>query len=512
MRLIRLTSLFFLFTTVYCFGQTSLPDSLKQRFAGATEDSLYVDQLNSLATSYLKTNPTASRQIASHSSEVASKIKFTRGFARSLTVIGNSYWYEGVYEFAQNYYLLAARQYNAISDSIGLGQVYNNIGEVNKRLGEYKKSLDYLLQSMRLKEKDSSSALTIYNIGELYLTMRNYAEAKKYIDESLEIARARKDERVLAYDYWTLARINSHQGLNDLSFPYFKQAEELWIKLGETRSLIQTYQDLAEALRNDGQLKKATSYLDKASYLASLINVPDLRITNYHGYFKVDSAAGNYQSAMYYLSRHNTLKDSVYNLLKAEQIARVQTIYETEMREREYQQLKTEKSLKDEQIKSREISLAAISIGLIVVGVLAYLLFRQRAQILNANKNLHEKNEEIHNQKEALEVQAVALIKLNEALQDLNRTLENRIEERSIQLLLQNQKLAEYTFVNAHKLRAPVASLLGLIHLMSKVKVEERETIIQHIKTCGDELDMVIKDISKNLEGAIVKEQGYKTV
>jgi tetratricopeptide (TPR) repeat protein len=379
------------------------------------------------------------------------------------------------------------------------------MGEVNKGLGEYDVALDYLLRSMSLKKNDTTRAITLYNIGELYISIKQYDEALKYINESLSIANKENNERVIAYDYWSLARIKMEQGTFPGAVSYFALAEKIWIRLGETRSLIQTYQDLAEAYRREGKLTDAREYLDKASALATQIKVPDLQITTYLGYAKIDSAAGNYSRALHYLFRHNTLKDSVYNLLKVEQIARVQTIYETEVRERENQQLRADKELKDQQLRSREGLLAAISIGLLVVGILAWILFRQRGQILQVNKKLQEKNAEIHAQKEAIEVQAAALRKLNEALQELNKNLENRIEERSRQLLLQNQKLAEYTFINAHKLRAPVASILGLISLFQQVEPHEREAILHHLKTCGDQLDSIIREISRTLEAAVVK-------
>ena len=73
-------------------------------------------------------------------------------------------------------------------------------------------------------------------------------------------------------------------------------------------SLIQTYQDMATAYRTNGQLDQALEYLNKASALETKIQVPDLRITIYLEYFKVDSIRGNYKRAVYYLSRHNTLK------------------------------------------------------------------------------------------------------------------------------------------------------------------------------------------------------------
>jgi signal transduction histidine kinase len=269
--------------------------------------------------------------------------------------------------------------------------------------------------------------------------------------------------------------------------------------------LIQTYQDMATAYRTKGHLDQALEYLNKASDLEAKIQVPDLRITTYLEYFKVDSIRGNYKRALYYLSRHNSLKDSVYNLLKAEQIARVQAIYETDIHERENKDLRIERELKEAQLTFQNILIAAVSSGLIVAGILVWLLIRQRRKILVVNRDLKSKNEEIHNQKNAIESQASALRRLNEKLHELNRSLETRIEERSKQLLLQNQKLSDYIFINAHKLRAPVASILGLINLIQKVDAREQSIMIEHLKTCGDQLDSIIREISKDLEAAVFR-------
>ena len=481
-------------------AQNTLPDSLHNKFFSWKKDSIYVDELNRLATDYLKSNPALSRRISFYSADVAPRLRYVRGYARALTVIGNSYWHEGVYEFAQNYYLLAARQYQSIRDSLGLGKVYNNIGEVNKRFGEYDKALDYLEQSLAFRKGDTTLALTLYNIGELYLVTKQYEKALNYIHKSLDEAKRWKDERSITYCYWSIARVKTAQHEFNDALPYFTLAEERWRQLGETRTLIQTYHDIADGYRKTGQPQKARMYLNKAFALGQQINVPDLRVATYLGYSQVDSLEGKYHDALRNLALHNKLKDSVYNILKAEQIARVQIIYETERRQHENDQLRAEKELREAQLSSKEGWIAIITSGLLIVVVLATILFRQRAQILKVNLSLQEKNEKINFQKEAIEAQAVTMLKLNEELQQLNKTLEVRIEERSKQLLLQNQKLAEYSFVNAHKLRAPVASIIGLIQLLDQPDLDDREIILKHLKTCSIQLDHIIQEISRNLE------------
>src|SRR5678815_2790780 len=85
-------------TTAYVQAQTSLPDSIQQELGIISHDSSYIIKLNNLANNYLKVNPTLSRRIATHATELAPEIKYVKGYARSLVLIGNTYWIEGVYE------------------------------------------------------------------------------------------------------------------------------------------------------------------------------------------------------------------------------------------------------------------------------------------------------------------------------------------------------------------------------------------------------------------------------
>jgi tetratricopeptide (TPR) repeat protein len=480
-------------------AQHSLPEVIREKYAGMAHDSIYVKNLNQEASDFLRSNPGISRLICNHALEVASEIKFTRGYARALTIMGNTYWYEGIYEFAQNYYLLAARQYQSIHDSIGLGQTYNNIGEVYKKLNENNKALEYLLKSKELKKSDSSTrAITLYNIGELLIRLDKLDEAKKYITESFDFARSENNIRVMAFDYWTLAAMKIKEKDYEAAIAYFIDAEKIWKQMGETRSLIQTYQDMAEVFLQQRKYDKAEQYLKMAMNLAKQIKVPDLQVNNYLRYSKLDSIRGNYRQSLHYMLKYNALKDSVYNLLKAEQIARLQTIYESEGREQENKALRVEKELKDAELASQRITLIAISAGLIIAGILAWMLYQQQKKILF--------------QKEAIEMQAGALLKLNEELQEFNRGLEARISERTSQLTVQNQRLAEFTFINAHKLRAPVASILGLINLLQQSDTHERDLILTHLRTCGEQLDGIIHEVSRNLEDAIVRDSDDKKV
>ena len=177
--------------------------------------------------------------------------------------------------------------------------------------------------------------------------------------------------------------------------------------------------------------------------------------------------------------------------------------------EHENHQLQSEAKLKEAELETRDLLIVAVSVSLIITGILAVILFRQRKEILRANKDLQIKNEEISFQKNAIESQAEALLILNDELQDLNKTLADRIDERTKQIFHQNKKLAEYTFMNAHNLRAPVASILGLINLIQHAGPSEQKVILNYLKTCGEQLDNTIRAINSHLEDSIVQSNGY---
>jgi tetratricopeptide (TPR) repeat protein len=287
---------------------------------------------------------------------------------------------------------------------------------------------------------------------------------------------------------------------------YFSSAEKRWTKLGEIRSLIQTDQDMAILFRKMGDLDGAEHYLKEALRLSKQLRVPDLRVTTLAEFARIDSARGNFKNALKMYMQSVLLKDSVYNLLKADQVARVQAIYETEQHEKENLHLRSETVVKEAQLAAQYVLINAITVGLVIAGVLVYFLIRQRRKILDVNRDLKEKNDEIHYQKQAIERQAIDLRQLNDQLQDLNKSLEQRIDERTQQLRQQNQRLADYTFVNAHKLRAPVASILGLISLLEQADQQEQEEILRHLKTCGLRLDETIHDIGRDLESGMVSD------
>jgi light-regulated signal transduction histidine kinase (bacteriophytochrome) len=103
-------------------------------------------------------------------------------------------------------------------------------------------------------------------------------------------------------------------------------------------------------------------------------------------------------------------------------------------------------------------------------------------------------NEEIQAQNEEISAQSEEILGINE-------NLEHMVRERTAELERKNKALEEYAFITAHKLRSPVATILGLLNLLPKTNCNiEREEINRRLQHTADELDSIVSTITKAIE------------
>ena len=91
------------------------------------------------------------------------------------------------------------------------------------------------------------------------------------------------------------------------------------------------------------------------------------------------------------------------------------------------------------------------------------------------------------------------LLKLNRTLEELNDELEEKVVQRTHEVIEKNSKLTNYAFYNAHKLRGPLARLLGLINLfkLEYIRPGELPAVISKLDEAAQELDAIVKEINK---------------
>jgi len=123
------------------------------------------------------------------------------------------------------------------------------------------------------------------------------------------------------------------------------------------------------------------------------------------------------------------------------------------------------------------------------------------SDVTNQKKKFIEMNEILMKQQSEIKDQNEKLQQQKEEISAMNETLEDRVKERTLVLEQKNKQLAEYAFINAHLLRAPVSSILGLINLLEYEKLSEEEKEIYHyLKKSINQLDKIVFKINSAIQ------------
>ncbi|HTH54791.1 MAG TPA: two-component regulator propeller domain-containing protein [Cyclobacteriaceae bacterium] len=135
----------------------------------------------------------------------------------------------------------------------------------------------------------------------------------------------------------------------------------------------------------------------------------------------------------------------------------------------------------------------------LVLVVIVYFFIKLREKQLIAEKReleikVRERTSEIEQKTHEIQAQA-------EEIRGINENLEQLVRSRTAELEHKNKAIEEYAFINAHQLRAPVASILGLIHLMQKLDLGENEKeFLTHLNDSAKKLDVVVSSITEAIE------------
>lgn len=150
------------------------------------------------------------------------------------------------------------------------------------------------------------------------------------------------------------------------------------------------------------------------------------------------------------------------------------------------------------------VSFYILVAGMSVVLVAAYIRYRERKLLRDKAILEHEvriRTEQIQRSNEEIQAQNEEIIAQAEEIKGINENLEMLVQQRTAELEKKNKALEEYYFINAHKLRSPLASILGLVHLISRTPLtQEGQEICERLQAAADELDNVIRYITRTIE------------
>lgn len=303
-----------------------------------------------------------------------------------------------------------------------------------------------------LRDKDS-----LFHAAEKALISQNYPLEEFYLLKDSIGAYA--DYCLMLKDLYDNGQMEEFYRLGDMDKGY-----HLWLQYEKFADGLFAYEDqINEQAKKKYYAALNNNYL--AQLLLFLICVPTLLFTAYHTrkkfLFAEKLRASEAEKATLLAEQNETLERLVAE------------------RTREIQKQNKELYMKSEEIEAQNEE-----------------LLQQQEQISSQRDMLAEQNDKLH------EAQKI-IRKQNKEIKLKNEFLEEEVKKRTGELIAYGQQLEQFAFMAAHKLRAPVARILGLGNVFTLGTINtanEKDEIIERLVATTRELDDVITDLNVILE------------
>src|ERR1039457_1836736 len=135
------------------FSQQSKIDSLRSLIKNDKEDSNKVKHSGKLCQEYINIGSYDTALIYGNTAlEVAKQFNFLKGVASAYNNIAHIYYLKGNYSKTLDFLLKSLKTDEELKDKIGIKKNLGNIGNVYYRQGDYPKALDYDFKALKMAE------------------------------------------------------------------------------------------------------------------------------------------------------------------------------------------------------------------------------------------------------------------------------------------------------------------------------------------------------------------------
>jgi tetratricopeptide (TPR) repeat protein len=457
----RKISFSFFFILIFHFGFAQSKEDSLFNLLNKSKGSERINVLTELSKHYRSSNFSLSFDYAIKALEESNEISDEKTIADCNHNVGISYYYSGDYYTAINYFKESYRIRTKIADSDGAANSLNNLGVMHRKLGQLDKALDYYHQSLQLKEQNGDKAdivSTINNIGGIYYTQQDYDKAEQYYikalklfeetdnpsgiaaaysnlsliyfelqdypkalkfnEKSYEIREALDDVHNKAASLNNFGRIYESMGEAKKAIKYFSSSADLYNQLGDKLNYANCLNNLGGAYGKLRDFEKAGQYFNESLQLAQELNNKLQIRENYKSMATISALATDYRSAYEFLDNFVAINDSIKSEESASKIAELETIYQTEQKEKEIYLLTKENEFQEYENRQKKIFIYILFGGTVLVLVIALLLFIRNRERQRDNKKLEKQNHEILLQKKEIEYKSEELILKNKEITD----------------------------------------------------------------------------------------------
>jgi len=387
--ILKIAVVFILLSFVNSYSQIDKSiDSLKNVYATSQTDSVKMHAAYDISVNYWYLNQDSVIHYALLARQLADKTNNSTYVARSLNSLGVGYLNKSDFRNSLAYLFESLRMNEKSGDEKNMTANLNNIGTAYIRLEDYDIALEYLFKSLDLSLKGNNKnhqASILLNIGDIYKSKGDLDKGLEFLVKSRIVSEELKNDIGLSEVYYNIGLNYYLRGNMDTAKVYYFKSFEIKKRYGDNVGITYPLVGLAHIFYGLNELDSAYNYAIEG-YKSAVESDAFMEISEASELIhRIYASKKDYQSAYEYLTIHNKYRDSVSNENKLRQIGRLETKYVFEKREKE---------LKSERNTTIYGSIAIILFLLFI----AALIYRSRSIQRKVNSILLKQYEEIKKQ------------------------------------------------------------------------------------------------------------------
>ena len=323
--------------------------------------------------------------------KLSDKLGNTYVVAGNMNNIANVYKVQKYYDEAFEYYIQSKNVYRDVNDSSRLAISYNNLGNL------LREKVDHITDTLKKAGKYSSEDSLNF--------IKDYLQAKKYIDSSIFIIEKLNDSSNLGGKYFNKANILVKLKRYNEALYEFQKAINIAEKLNDERQISQFLMGAGELYFKMNNYNKSLEYTQRSQKIAEKLELIEYQKGNFEIMSWVYEKYGNYYMALENYKKYIEKKDIMFNEESQKTIRQMKEIYESDKKQQEIKRLADLDDANQKIIKTQKKVNIAIGFGAVILLAFLIFAFMQLRVIKRKNILLNEKNIQISQQKEEIEAQ-----------------------------------------------------------------------------------------------------------
>lgn len=372
---------------------------MQAQVAPKQNEVLKLQQLKKEVSDHYFSNGKQAMGTADEAIKLAYQLRDTAALADLLKMYGVMLYFGGEHQKALENYFKSLHFFRAKKDLKGCAGVYNEIGTLykkNNRLNEAQTMFDNSYQ-LSLQIKDTTNMASALNNGGIVNEMRNDLNAAlNSYQKALKLYVLIADTIGQSYCYENIGGVYLMQKNFGLSEQFLIKSLNFRIAKKMDQPIAFSYYYLGDLYQQKGDYLKAIQMFEKALKMAEKLQYPDLQQRSYYALSDAHKQVGAYERALMYYTKATTIKDSLFNAMRSQQLSEIQTKYEVENKVQENTLLKQKLELEGQKARNRNLILLVflISLLLLVIGGLFYYKRRQNELELQTQNKIQKAEQE----------------------------------------------------------------------------------------------------------------------